>query len=102
MRTCICTTQDLPHSKTLGVINDSAPSLIASGHCKSLVLMTDKCRLPLLRVTKRSAMSISASHHADKANMGIMRDEEGSYIAYALRPIKKGEEVSCPFHNILL
>ena len=27
--------------------------------------------------------------------MGIMRDEEGSYIAYALRPIKKGEEVSC-------
>ena len=64
--------------------------------------MTDKCRLPLLRVTKRSAMSISASHHADKANMGIMRDEEGSYIAYALRPIKKGEEVSCPFHDILL
>ena len=47
-------------------------------------------------------MSISVSQHADKANMGIMRDEEGSYIAYALRPIKKGEEVSCPFHNIPL
>ena len=47
-------------------------------------------------------MSIFAIQHADKANMGIMRDEGGSYIAYALRPIKKGEEVSCPYHNILL
>ena len=47
-------------------------------------------------------MSIFAIQHADKANMGIMRDEEGSYIAYALRPIKKGEEVRCPFNNILL
>ena len=47
-------------------------------------------------------MSISVIRHADKANMGIMRDGEGSYIAYALRPINKGEEVSHPFHYVLL
>ncbi|CAK0787098.1 hypothetical protein CVIRNUC_010314 [Coccomyxa viridis] len=36
----------------------------------------------------------------DKANMGIMRDEEGSYIAYALRPIKKGEELVHAYNKV--
>lgn len=30
---------------------------------------------------------------AGRANIGIMRDDEGDFLAYALRPIKKGEEV---------
>jgi hypothetical protein len=30
---------------------------------------------------------------AGRANIGIMRDGEGDFLAYALRPIKKGEEV---------
>jgi len=27
--------------------------------------------------------------------MAFMKDDEGNYLAYALRPIKKGEEVCC-------
>ena len=30
---------------------------------------------------------------AGRANIGIMRDDKGDFLAYALRPIKKGEEV---------
>ena len=30
-----------------------------------------------------------------EANIGIMRDEDGSFLAFAKRPIKKGEQV-CP------
>lgn len=33
---------------------------------------------------------------AGRANIGIMRDDEGDFLAYALRPIKKGEEVWLP------
>ena len=30
---------------------------------------------------------------AGRANIGIMRDDKGDFLAYALRPIRKGEEV---------
>jgi hypothetical protein len=42
-------------------------------------------------------------NHADKddTNINIMRDEEGNYIAYASRDIKKGEEVRS-FNSLVL
>lgn len=39
---------------------------------------------------------IDMINHADpeRANIKVFRDDKGNYMAYATRPIKKGEEVS--------
>ena len=84
---------------TLKVTRNSAPGITAARQCKSILPIADECRPSLLQRCgeKQVCSHVTVCHPtAGKANMGIMRDEEGAYIAYALRPIKKGEEVSCP------
>ena len=49
--------------------------------------------IPLLSSDGRCAAAHVWCSDAGVANIGIMRDEEGNYLAYAKRPIKQGEEV---------